>query len=138
MRTTMIYTHVLNRGGKGVLLVEAVEGQRQDAAFAVGQDVVGHGCLLVVKVHGVGAANGPAGLVAVQPGIGGKPGQRAGDVEVVAVFVGPRADDRVVVGHGIALAHRDVLAALRATGDGWQTRINDMLRASLSLAGRLG
>jgi uncharacterized protein (DUF4415 family) len=32
----------------------------------------------------------------------------------------------------------DVLAALRATGDGWQTRINDMLRASLVLAGRLG
>jgi len=32
----------------------------------------------------------------------------------------------------------DVRAALRATGDGWQTRINDMLRASLSLAGRLG
>lgn len=32
----------------------------------------------------------------------------------------------------------DVLAALRATGEGWQTRINDMLRASLSLAGRLG
>ena len=32
----------------------------------------------------------------------------------------------------------DVLAALRTTGDGWQTRINDMLRASLSLAGRLG
>jgi len=29
----------------------------------------------------------------------------------------------------------DVLAALRATGDGWQTRINDMLRASLALAG---
>ena len=32
----------------------------------------------------------------------------------------------------------DVLAALRATGDGWQTRINDMLRASLHLGGRLG
>lgn len=32
----------------------------------------------------------------------------------------------------------DVLAALRATGEGWQTRINDMLRASLSLTGRLG
>ncbi len=32
----------------------------------------------------------------------------------------------------------DVLAALRATGDGWQTLINDMLRASLLLAGRLG
>ncbi len=31
----------------------------------------------------------------------------------------------------------DVLAALRATGDGWQTRINEMLRASLMLAGRL-
>ena len=29
----------------------------------------------------------------------------------------------------------DVLAALRASGDGWQTRINDMLRASLRLAG---
>jgi len=31
----------------------------------------------------------------------------------------------------------DVLAALRATGDGWQTRINDTLRASLALAGSL-
>lgn len=31
----------------------------------------------------------------------------------------------------------DVLAALRATGDGWQTRINDTLRASLQLAGRV-
>ncbi len=32
----------------------------------------------------------------------------------------------------------DVLAALRATGDGWQTRVNNTLRASLQLAGRLG
>ena len=31
----------------------------------------------------------------------------------------------------------DVLAALRASGDGWQTCINDMLRASLHLAGRI-
>jgi uncharacterized protein (DUF4415 family) len=31
----------------------------------------------------------------------------------------------------------DVLAALRASGDGWQTRINDALRASLQLAGKL-
>ena len=31
----------------------------------------------------------------------------------------------------------DVVAALRNAGDGWQTRINDMLRASLRLAGRL-
>lgn len=31
----------------------------------------------------------------------------------------------------------DVLATLRATGDGWQTRINDTLRASLQLAGLL-
>ena len=31
----------------------------------------------------------------------------------------------------------DVLAALRASGDGWQTRINDTLRASLKLAGRV-
>jgi uncharacterized protein (DUF4415 family) len=31
----------------------------------------------------------------------------------------------------------DVLAVLRDAGDGWQTRINNMLRASLQLAGRL-
>jgi uncharacterized protein (DUF4415 family) len=31
----------------------------------------------------------------------------------------------------------DVLAALRASGEGWQTRINDALRASLQLAGKL-
>lgn len=31
----------------------------------------------------------------------------------------------------------DLLAALRATGDGWQTRINDTLRASMLLAGRI-
>jgi uncharacterized protein (DUF4415 family) len=31
----------------------------------------------------------------------------------------------------------DVLNALRASGDGWQTRINDTLRASLRLAGQL-
>ncbi|MDO5653624.1 MAG: BrnA antitoxin family protein [Brachymonas sp.] len=31
----------------------------------------------------------------------------------------------------------DVVDALRATGTGWQTRINDMLRASLQLAGKL-
>jgi len=31
----------------------------------------------------------------------------------------------------------DVLAALRETGDGWQTRINDTLRASLRLSGRV-
>ena len=31
----------------------------------------------------------------------------------------------------------DVLAALRATGDGWQTRLNETLRASLRLAGRV-
>jgi len=31
----------------------------------------------------------------------------------------------------------DVLSALRATGNGWQTRINDTLRASLTLAGKL-
>lgn len=28
----------------------------------------------------------------------------------------------------------DVLAALRASGEGWQTRINDTLRASLKLS----
>ena len=31
----------------------------------------------------------------------------------------------------------DVLAALRASGDGWQARANEMLRASLHLSGTL-
>lgn len=31
----------------------------------------------------------------------------------------------------------DILAALRASGDGWQTRINDALRASLALGGKV-
>ena len=31
----------------------------------------------------------------------------------------------------------DVLAELRATGDDWETRVNDFLRASLRLAGKL-
>lgn len=31
----------------------------------------------------------------------------------------------------------DLLAALRATGAGWQTRVNDALRATLQLGGRL-
>ena len=31
----------------------------------------------------------------------------------------------------------DVLAALRASGEGWQTRINESLRATLRLAGRV-
>ena len=31
----------------------------------------------------------------------------------------------------------DVLAALRESGEGWQTRINDTLRASLELGGKI-
>ena len=31
----------------------------------------------------------------------------------------------------------DILAALSASGDGWQTRINDTLRASQALSGKL-
>jgi uncharacterized protein (DUF4415 family) len=31
----------------------------------------------------------------------------------------------------------DVLAALRTSGDGWQTRINDTLRAALALSGKV-
>jgi uncharacterized protein (DUF4415 family) len=31
----------------------------------------------------------------------------------------------------------DVLAALRNTGDGWQTRINDMLRSCMRLTGQV-
>ena len=31
----------------------------------------------------------------------------------------------------------DVLEALRATGDGWQTRLNNTLRANLVMAGKL-
>lgn len=35
------------------------------------------------------------------------------------------------------LLDTDVLAALRASGEGWQTRVNDTLRASLHLARRV-
>ena len=31
----------------------------------------------------------------------------------------------------------DIVAALRSSGDGWQTRINDTLRASLALTGKV-
>lgn len=31
----------------------------------------------------------------------------------------------------------DLLEALRATGDGWQTRVNESLRATMRLAGHL-
>jgi uncharacterized protein (DUF4415 family) len=31
----------------------------------------------------------------------------------------------------------DVLAALKATGDGWQTRLNEMVRASLRMTGQI-
>ncbi|QHS53593.1 BrnA antitoxin family protein [Edaphobacter sp. 12200R-103] len=31
----------------------------------------------------------------------------------------------------------DVIAVLCASGDGWQTRVNDALRASLSLCGKI-
>ncbi|MBS0570299.1 MAG: BrnA antitoxin family protein [Proteobacteria bacterium] len=31
----------------------------------------------------------------------------------------------------------DLVAALRATGEGWQTRVNDTLRATFVLSGRL-
>jgi uncharacterized protein (DUF4415 family) len=34
--------------------------------------------------------------------------------------------------------YADALSALRATGDGWQTCINDTMRASLSLVDKLG
>ena len=32
----------------------------------------------------------------------------------------------------------DVIAALRASGDGWPTRINGALRTSLALSGKIG
>jgi uncharacterized protein (DUF4415 family) len=31
---------------------------------------------------------------------------------------------------------KDILTALRATGEGWQTRVNDLLRAALAVGGR--
>ncbi|WP_390905461.1 BrnA antitoxin family protein [Occallatibacter riparius] len=31
----------------------------------------------------------------------------------------------------------DLIAVLHASGDGWQTRVNDTLRASLSLCGKI-
>ena len=55
-------------------------------------------------------------LVAMQPGIRRKAGQRAGDVEIVAIFVGARAHHRIVIGDGVGLAHRDVVAEARPAG----------------------
>ena len=70
---------------------------------------------------------------------------RVGD-EVVSASQGAKAMANVRRGRPKAAVTKepvklrldaDVLAALRASGDGWQTRINEMLRASLHLAGRV-
>lgn len=50
----------------------------------------------------------------------------------------PLGSTQVVTKEAVKLRlDADVLATLRASGDGWQTRINDMLRASLALAGKV-
>jgi uncharacterized protein (DUF4415 family) len=50
----------------------------------------------------------------------------------------PRGTVQAVTKEAVKLRlDADVLAALRSTGDGWQTRINDTLRASLAMAGKL-
>ena len=40
----------------------------------------------------------------------------AGDIEIVAIFVGARADDGIVEGDGIGFARHDVIAEFRAAG----------------------
>ena len=47
-----------------------------------------------------------------------------------------KAKKLICCGRAMAI-DSDVMATLRATGDGWQTRINGMLRASLRLGGGL-
>lgn len=50
----------------------------------------------------------------------------------------PRGSVQAVTKEAVTLRlDADVLSALRSTGDGWQTRVNDTLRASLLMAGKL-
>ena len=65
------------------------------------------------QARGIDVQFGTAALIAVQPGIGREAGQRAGHVKVVAILVGPRPHDGVVVGDGIGFADRNVVAKLR-------------------------
>ncbi len=57
---------------------------------------------------------GHAAFIGVKPGKGGKAGDGAGHVEIVAIFVGAGADGGIVKGHGIGFAHGDVVAEFRA------------------------
>jgi uncharacterized protein (DUF4415 family) len=50
----------------------------------------------------------------------------------------PKGSRREVTKEAVKIRlHADVMAALRASGDGWQTRINDALRASLALGRKI-
>ena len=58
---------------------------------------------------------GLAALVGVKPGQWRLADHRAGDIEIVAIFVGARADDRIVEGDGVGFTRNDVIAEARAT-----------------------
>jgi hypothetical protein len=51
----------------------------------------------------------------VQPGVWRLAHQRAGDIEIVAIFVGAGADNGIVISNRIGFADRDVIAEFGAT-----------------------
>ena len=63
---------------------------------------------------------------------------KAGEAIVVRRRGRPVGSTQAVTKEAIKLRlDADVVAALRASGEGWQTRINDTLRASLALSGKI-
>ena len=57
-----------------------------------------------------------ARLVAMEAGIGRLADKRAGDIEIIAIFVGPRPDHRIVIGHRIGFGGYDLRPELRSPG----------------------
>ncbi len=63
---------------------------------------------------------------------------KAGEVTVARRRGRPMGSTQAVTKEAVKIRlDADVVAALRASGDGWQTRINDTLRASLMLSGKI-
>lgn len=63
---------------------------------------------------------------------------KAGETIVLRRRGRPMGSTQAVTKEAVKLRlDADVVAALRASGDGWQTRINDTLRASLALSGKI-
>jgi uncharacterized protein (DUF4415 family) len=62
-----------------------------------------------------------------------KPDQTESDGGTVPGRGRPKSSNKSAVSLRI---DNDILKALRATGEGWQTRLNDLLRAALALGSR--